>query len=94
MCFQRDSRKDQIIVWCFLLGTGCLLGWTAVQRLMKLWETDKTSDGRGANGREGGPFQRFAARSGLGSERSTSAGRAANTTPQGQYVPLNGNSRG
>ncbi|KAL1897639.1 hypothetical protein Sste5346_003945 [Sporothrix stenoceras] len=36
MCFQRDSRKDQIIVWCFLLGTAGLLGWTAVQRALHL----------------------------------------------------------
>ncbi|CAK7264538.1 hypothetical protein SEPCBS57363_001123 [Sporothrix epigloea] len=100
MCFQRDSRKDQIIVWCFLLGTGCLLGWTAVQRIVKMWETD-TGNGRGANGRDGGAFQRFAARTGLGSQRSTSAGRTSTTslppsgaTPRGQYAPLDGNSRG
>jgi hypothetical protein len=33
MCFQRDSRKDQIIVWAFLLGTTGLLGWALVRRV-------------------------------------------------------------
>ncbi|EFX02423.1 hypothetical protein CMQ_2472 [Grosmannia clavigera kw1407] len=33
-CFQRDSRKDQIIVWCFLIGTSGLLGWAAVKHLV------------------------------------------------------------
>ncbi|OIW24682.1 hypothetical protein CONLIGDRAFT_604349, partial [Coniochaeta ligniaria NRRL 30616] len=35
MCFQRDSRKDQIIVWCFILGTAGLLGWAAVKRILE-----------------------------------------------------------
>jgi hypothetical protein len=35
MCFQRDSRKDQIIVWCFILGTAGLLGWAAVKRVLE-----------------------------------------------------------
>ncbi|KAK3303164.1 uncharacterized protein B0T15DRAFT_539379 [Chaetomium strumarium] len=33
MCFQRDSRKDQIIVWSFILGTAGLLGWAGVRRV-------------------------------------------------------------
>lgn len=32
MCFQRDSRKDQFIVWGFILGTAGLLGWAAIQK--------------------------------------------------------------
>ncbi|KAJ9142363.1 hypothetical protein NKR23_g7194 [Pleurostoma richardsiae] len=35
MCFQRDSRKDQIIVWAFILGTAGLLGWAAAQRILE-----------------------------------------------------------
>lgn len=35
MCFQRDSRKDQIIVWCFIIGTAGLLGWAAVKRALE-----------------------------------------------------------
>lgn len=38
MCFQRDSRKDQIIVWGFILGTTGLLGWAAAKRLLELRE--------------------------------------------------------
>ncbi|KUI55665.1 hypothetical protein VP1G_02987 [Cytospora mali] len=38
MCFQRDSRKDQIIVWGFILGTAGLLGWAGVQKVMAMKE--------------------------------------------------------
>ncbi|ODA80183.1 hypothetical protein RJ55_03141 [Drechmeria coniospora] len=41
MCFQRDSNKDKIIVWGFILGTVGLLGWTAFKRVVE-WR-----DGRG-----------------------------------------------
>lgn len=33
MCFQRDSNKDKIIVWGFMLGTFGLLGWAAFKRV-------------------------------------------------------------
>lgn len=36
MCFQRDSRKDQVIVWGFILGTAGLLGWAAVQKAVDM----------------------------------------------------------
>ncbi|KAL1858324.1 hypothetical protein Daus18300_009942 [Diaporthe australafricana] len=36
MCFQRDSRKDQVIVWGFILGTAGLLGWAGVQKVADL----------------------------------------------------------
>ncbi|KAI1431088.1 putative MFS transporter [Xylaria sp. CBS 124048] len=32
-CIQRDSRKDEIIVWGFILGTTGLLGWAAARRI-------------------------------------------------------------
>lgn len=32
MCFQRDSNKDKIMVWGFILGTVGLLGWAAFKR--------------------------------------------------------------
>ncbi|KAG5985833.1 hypothetical protein E4U43_005855 [Claviceps pusilla] len=35
MCFQRDSNKDKIIVWGFILGTTGLLGWAAFKRVME-----------------------------------------------------------
>lgn len=42
MCFQRDSRKDQIIVWGFILGTAGLLGWAAIR---KFWEMRQSAGG-------------------------------------------------
>lgn len=75
MCFQRDSRKDQIIVWCFLLGTAGLLGWTAVQRALHLRDAAGNTrapllggggggDGSGHTGR-GNIFQRLLASIGI-----------------------------
>lgn len=32
MCFQRDSNKDKIIVWGFIMGTLGLLGFAAFKR--------------------------------------------------------------
>ncbi|KAL7622599.1 hypothetical protein AAE478_008109 [Parahypoxylon ruwenzoriense] len=43
MCFQRDSRKDQIIVWAFILGTTGLLGWAAAKRVVELREGKKAA---------------------------------------------------
>ncbi|TLD04505.1 uncharacterized protein PgNI_11966 [Pyricularia grisea] len=34
-CFSRDSRKDQLIVWAFILGTGGLLGWAGLKRALE-----------------------------------------------------------
>lgn len=38
MCFQRDSRKDQIIVWGFILGTAGLLGYAGLRRVLEMQE--------------------------------------------------------
>ncbi|QUC16555.1 uncharacterized protein UV8b_00796 [Ustilaginoidea virens] len=35
MCFQRDSNKDKMIVWGFILGTSGLLGWAAFKRVVE-----------------------------------------------------------
>lgn len=43
MCFQRDSRKDQIIVWGFILGTTGLLGWAAAKRVIEMREGKKAA---------------------------------------------------
>lgn len=32
LCFQRDSNKDKIIVWGFIIGTVGLLGWAAFKK--------------------------------------------------------------
>lgn len=50
MCFQRDSRKDQIIVWVFILGTGGLLSWAGIRRLLALRE-GRDRRGNGTEGR-------------------------------------------
>lgn len=34
-CFQRDSRKDQIVVLTFIAGTLGLLGWAAVRKVVE-----------------------------------------------------------
>ncbi|CAK7224745.1 hypothetical protein SBRCBS47491_005655 [Sporothrix bragantina] len=94
MCFQRDSRKDQIIVWCFLLGTGSLLGWTAVQRVMKFREDGAAGSGNnrapllgggggghGANGGEENVFQRLATRVGLGGQNNMAGSRSPLSSP-------------
>ncbi|KAK3375872.1 hypothetical protein B0T24DRAFT_617235 [Lasiosphaeria ovina] len=46
-CFQRDSRKDQVIVWGFILGTAGLLGWAGLRRVLEL---------RDGAGKDGGGF--------------------------------------
>jgi len=50
LCFQRDSNKDRIIVWGFMIGVVSLLGAAAVRRAME-WR------GRGDNGGLGGAGQ-------------------------------------
>ncbi|KAI1146512.1 hypothetical protein F4825DRAFT_456418 [Nemania diffusa] len=44
-CIQRDSRKDEIIIWAFLLGTAGLLVWAAVRRVGELREGRKRAGG-------------------------------------------------
>ncbi len=34
MCFQRDSNKDKIIVWGFIMGTSGLLGWALFKKVV------------------------------------------------------------
>jgi hypothetical protein len=34
-CFQRDSRKDQIVVLTFIAVTVGLLGWATVRKVME-----------------------------------------------------------
>ncbi|KAK7942598.1 uncharacterized protein PG986_011711 [Apiospora aurea] len=50
MCFQRDSRKDQIIVWGFIFGTLGLLGWAGVKRFTEMREVKKTAGAAGGIG--------------------------------------------
>ncbi|KAJ1337753.1 hypothetical protein MN608_00608 [Microdochium nivale] len=43
ICFQRDSRKDQLIVWSFILGTTGLLAWAAIRRLVEYSDARKSA---------------------------------------------------
>ena len=71
MCFQRDSRKDQILVWGFILGTTGLLGWAGARRVLDRKGSSPpvatAVGGRGAAGRMGfAGYQRPAAGGGGG----------------------------
>ncbi|KAH9826460.1 hypothetical protein Tdes44962_MAKER03453 [Teratosphaeria destructans] len=44
-CFQRDSRKDQAVVFLFISATGALLGWAGVKPWVQRWR--ERSEGRG-----------------------------------------------
>jgi len=36
-CFQRDSRKDQAVVFIFIIATGGLLVWAALKPWLEKW---------------------------------------------------------
>ncbi|KAI1170787.1 hypothetical protein F4777DRAFT_93779 [Nemania sp. FL0916] len=57
-CIQRDSRKDQIIVWGFILGTAGLLAWAAAKRVNEMRAARKATatSGRGLDDRARGPY--------------------------------------
>lgn len=52
-CFQRDSRKDQIVVVTFIMVTAGLLGWAAVRKILEIRKE--------GNGRRGGAQQSYIA---------------------------------
>lgn len=52
-CFQRDSRKDQIVVVTFILVTVGLLVWSAVRKVIE--------KRNGSNNRGGGTQQEYVA---------------------------------
>lgn len=49
-CFQRDSRKDQIVVVTFILVTVGLLGWSAVRKVL---ERRSGNNNRGGDAQQG-----------------------------------------
>ncbi|KAK3332293.1 hypothetical protein B0T19DRAFT_473210 [Cercophora scortea] len=77
-CFQRDSRKDQIIVWGFILGTAGLLGWAGLRRLLEMRE------GRKAAGIVGGGTGRVVNAFG----RRGGGGGGVDNGDRGVYSPL------
>lgn len=36
-CFQRDSTKDEAVVFIFIIATGGLLAWAAVKPWVQRW---------------------------------------------------------
>ena len=79
MCFQRDSRKDQIIVWGFIVGTLGLLGWAGAQKVIAMREKGRAMGiglgGSGAGARSPGiPWPGSAGR-GPASARGNDASR-------------------
>ncbi|KAK4199273.1 hypothetical protein QBC40DRAFT_203125 [Triangularia verruculosa] len=46
-CFQRDSNKDRIIVWGFILGTAGLLSWAGIRKVI-----DSRLERQGQQGRD------------------------------------------
>ncbi|OHF00962.1 hypothetical protein CORC01_03790 [Colletotrichum orchidophilum] len=59
MCFQRDSNKDRVIVWGFLLGTSGLLGWAVFKRANELREGKRAADAAARNGAERGDYSQL-----------------------------------
>lgn len=90
MCFQRDSQKDQIIVWGFILGTAGLLGWAALRKVLETREHRGGLAAGIAGGLIGGRRARESAglpagRGGIGSTGSDAA--------RGMYAGVGGHSR-
>lgn len=44
-CFKRDSNKDRIIVWGFIVGTVGLLGYAIFKRIME-WRSTRNAFSR------------------------------------------------
>lgn len=98
MCFQRDSRKDQIIVWGFILGTAGLLGWAAVRKAWEIQESGglasvlsgggrvglRANGSRGGGGGGGGP---------LGRAGGGFVGSSGSDLGRGQYATVAAHSR-
>lgn len=92
MCFQRDSRKDQIIVWGFILGTAGLLGWAAVR---KAWEVQDSGGLSSMLSGGGGLRAGGGGRGGLPVGRPGRAfvGASGSDPGRGQYATVVGHSR-
>lgn len=50
-CFQRDSVKDRVIVWGFIVGTAGLLGWAGVRGVLEGRVKQQQGGGSGLGGR-------------------------------------------
>ncbi|KAK4187416.1 hypothetical protein QBC35DRAFT_498747 [Podospora australis] len=97
-CFQRDSRKDQVIVWGFILGTAGLLGWAAVKKVIESKGWKRGADtGASQGGGLGGVFSRVGAGV-VAAGRGTAPGLtrrvgSASAGDGGAYSPLGDDGR-
>lgn len=90
MCFQRDSRKDQIIVWGFILGTAGLLGWAALRKVVEIREGPGGFAGVLAGGGGSSVGRGNGGAIPIGSRFAGSTGSDAG---RGAYVGVSGHSR-
>ncbi|KAK3292402.1 uncharacterized protein B0H64DRAFT_406574 [Chaetomium fimeti] len=86
-CFQRDSPKDRVIVWGFILGTAGLLGWAALRRVIdsarERRRQQQQQGGGGGMGIGGGRFGGFGGLMGGGAGRGGNSGRGFSAVPGG-----------
>ncbi|CAN8098225.1 unnamed protein product [Discula destructiva] len=99
MCFQRDSRKDMIIVWGFILGTAGLLGWAGLRKVIEMRDASGAGGIAGAmlgNRRAAVPVGRVGG--GNGGRRSAGLVGGGGVSSgsdgaRGQYTSVAGHSR-
>ncbi|EGS19998.1 uncharacterized protein CTHT_0044950 [Thermochaetoides thermophila DSM 1495] len=91
-CFQRDSRKDRVIVWGFIVGTAGLLGWAGMRRV--IFEGEKPFGFGGGRRRESpGGGRGGGSVGGIGGGGVSTRGGgvfARRTAPVAEYNPLEG----
>lgn len=93
MCFQRDSRKDQIIVWGFILGTAGLLGWAAVRKAWEIQESGGLSSVLSAGGGRVGLRANASGGGPLGRAGGGFVGSSGSDLGRGQYATVAAHSR-
>lgn len=92
MCFQRDSQKDQIIVWGFILGTAGLLGWAALRKVLEMQEHGGGGLAAGIAGGLVGGSRRGRESVGLPTGRG-GVGSTGHDAGRGVYETVGGHSR-
>jgi hypothetical protein len=93
LCFQRDSRKDEIIVWGFIVGTAGLLGWAGLRRVLesRAVKTRIGGGGLGGVGAQGGPAGGLGSRIGeLAAGLRGAAGGGGDDGARGAYQTVGG----
>ncbi|KAL8303372.1 hypothetical protein RB597_005077 [Gaeumannomyces tritici] len=94
MCFARDSRKDRLIVWTFLLGTAGLLGWAAARRALEQREMRKRAAAAGLGRGAGDNVAEGGGGGGGGGNPRRSPTRRGGADAGGDYMFVVGDDRG